>query len=51
MTYIISPEGEPVARHVGTISADELEAYIENKTRARAANKKTHATLPEPPQP
>ncbi|MBI5461523.1 MAG: TlpA family protein disulfide reductase [Gammaproteobacteria bacterium] len=48
MTYIISPEGEPVARHVGSITADELEAFIEKKTRAQAANKQTRAALPEP---
>ena len=41
MTYIVSPEGEVVARHAGSITADELEAFIENKTRARAAGKQT----------
>ncbi|MBI5040361.1 MAG: hypothetical protein HZB57_03940 [Gammaproteobacteria bacterium] len=48
MTYIISPEGELVARHVGSITADELEAFIEKKTRTRATNKQTRATVPEP---
>ena len=43
MTYIVSPEGEVVARHAGSISADELEAFIEKKTRARAAGKQTQA--------
>jgi thiol-disulfide isomerase/thioredoxin len=46
MTYIVSPEGELVARHSGSISADELEAFIEKKTLARAANEQTRATVP-----
>jgi len=43
MTYIVSPEGELVARHAGSISADELEAFIEKKTRARVTGKQTQA--------
>ncbi|HIP53542.1 MAG TPA: TlpA family protein disulfide reductase [Chromatiales bacterium] len=34
-TYIVSPEGEVVARHVGPLTADALEKYIERK-RAEA---------------
>jgi len=49
MTYIISPQGELVARHTGAITADELEAFIERKTRAAATNKQTQAQ-PEKPQ-
>ena len=47
MTYIISPEGELMARHAGSITADQLEAFIETKNRARAVNKQTRATLSE----
>ena len=34
-TYIISPEGEPVARQVGTITSDAIEAFINRKKAAR----------------
>ena len=37
-TYIISPEGVPVARQVGTISAEALEKFIEKERRGRVAN-------------
>lgn len=47
MTYIISPEGELMARHTGSITGDELEAFIERKTRERAASNKTHVKPPE----
>ncbi len=43
MTYIVSPEGELVARHAGSITADDLEAFIEKKNRERAAGRQTSA--------
>ncbi len=36
-TYIISPEGEPVARQVGTITSDVIEDFIARKKAARQA--------------
>lgn len=36
-TYIISPEGEPVARQVGGVTSDAIEAFIESKTSSRKA--------------
>lgn len=36
-TYIISPEGEPVARQIGGITAEALEEYIKHKQAERAA--------------
>lgn len=46
-SYIISPEGEPVARQIGTITVDQLEAYISKQQAERANNKKTHNTHAE----
>ncbi len=39
-SYIISPEGEPVARQIGTITADQLEAFIAKQQATRATNKR-----------
>lgn len=47
-TYIISPEGVPVARQVGTVTAAALEQFIEKENRGRAAGKQS---LREPAQP
>lgn len=47
-SYIISPEGEPVARQMGTITIDQLEAYIAKQQAVRAVNKqsrKEHAEV------
>lgn len=41
-SYIISPEGEPVARQIGTITVDQLETYIAKQQATRAANKQSH---------
>ena len=38
-SYIISPEGEPVARQMGTITVDQLETYIAKQQAMRATNK------------
>ena len=32
-TYIIAPDGSPVARQVGPITGEQLEEYIERKTK------------------
>lgn len=40
-TYIISPEGVPVARQVGTVTAGALEKFIEKENLDRAANKQS----------
>ena len=37
-TYIISPEGERVARQVGPVTAQMIEQYIQAKIRERQAN-------------
>jgi thiol-disulfide isomerase/thioredoxin len=34
-TYIVTPEGEPVARQVGPITGEQLEKYIDRKRRER----------------
>ncbi|MFN2308778.1 MAG: TlpA family protein disulfide reductase [Gammaproteobacteria bacterium] len=49
-TYIISPEGEPVARQVGTITSEDIESYIERQTHARAAAAQAE-DVPAPPAP
>jgi len=41
-SYIISPEGEPVARQIGTITVDQLETYISKQQATRASNKQSH---------
>lgn len=41
-SYIISPEGEPVARQIGTITVDQLETYIAKQQVSRARNKQTY---------
>lgn len=40
-TYIISPEGVPVARQVGTVTAEALEKFIEKENRGRVANQQS----------
>jgi thiol-disulfide isomerase/thioredoxin len=37
-TFIISPNGELVARQVGAVTAADLESYIKRKTEAGTAN-------------
>ena len=46
-SYIISPEGEPVARQMGTITVDQLETYIAKQQSIRAANKQSRNEHPE----
>lgn len=38
-TYIVSPEGELVDTHVGLLSYDELDAYINNKSLPKKKEK------------
>lgn len=38
-TYIISPEGVPVGRQIGSVTAATLEKFIEKKTLERAKDK------------
>ncbi|MFP5465172.1 MAG: TlpA disulfide reductase family protein [Gammaproteobacteria bacterium] len=46
-TYIISPEGIPVARQIGTITGADIEAFMERHNRTRAAQQQTHAVRTE----
>lgn len=46
-TYIISPDGVPVARQIGTITGADIEAFMERHSRARAAKQQTRATQTE----
>lgn len=50
-TYIISPEGVPLARQVGSITGADIERFIEKKTRERAAGQQTRAPAAAEPQP
>ena len=36
-TYIIAPDGTPLARQVGPVTAEQLEAYIERKKKERSS--------------
>lgn len=42
-TYIISPEGEPVARQIGSITGEAIEKFLEKENRDRAAAKQIRA--------
>src|SRR5690606_9501810 len=46
-TYIMSPEGVPVARQVGGITGAAIEAFIERRKAAAAANPQTLAESAE----
>lgn len=42
-TYIISPEGVPVARQVGGITGADIEKFMQRQRSAAAADQQTHA--------
>lgn len=42
-TYIISPEGVPMARQVGTITGADIERFMEKQSRERAAEQQSRA--------
>ena len=46
-TYIISPEGVPVARQVGGITGADIEAFIERRGAAAAADQQSRAESAE----
>lgn len=46
-TYIISPDGIPVARQIGTITGADIEAFMERHTRGRASRQQSRAASAE----
>lgn len=50
-TYIISPEGVPVARQVGTITGADIEHFMDKQAQKRAAGQHSRAPLPAEVQP
>lgn len=42
-TYIISPEGEPVARQIGSITGEAIEKFLERENRERAERQQSRA--------
>ena len=49
-TYIISPEGVPVARQVGGITGADIEAFMERRKAAAAANQQSRTDSAEMPR-
>lgn len=46
-TYIISPDGVPVARQIGTITGADIEQFMDRYTRKRAAQQQGQVTQVE----